>query len=78
MPLIKSAVAAISLILAGTFSAVAAPAYDSSRVESMRAFEWAPKSVMSAEARRARAQALTSSRRQEPPFSRMSLEKYFQ
>lgn len=73
MSLIKSAFFAASFAIIGTMSATAAQNYDSSRIEAMRNYEWSAKKSVSGEARRARAQAVTSPR-QAAPFSRMSLE----
>lgn len=72
MSLIKSAFFAASFAIIGTVSATA-QTYDSSRIEAMRNYEWSAKNSISGEARRARAQAVTSPR-QVAPFSRMSLE----
>lgn len=73
MSLIKSALIAVSFALLGTASATAAQPYNSGRIESMRTFEWSAPKPVSAEARRARAEATTQTR-QAAPFSRMSLE----
>lgn len=80
MSLIKSAFLAASFAVIGTVSAATAQTYDSSRIESMRTYEWSPRNsewssrnFVSVEARRARAQAVTPSR-QPAPFSRAVLE----
>jgi hypothetical protein len=73
MSLIKSALVAASFAFAGAVSANATTPYDSSRVEAMRFHETTVPVTMSAQARQARAQAVTPIR-QAAPFSRMSLE----
>lgn len=80
MSLIKSAFFAASFAIIGMASATA-QTYDSSRIEAMRNYEWSAQNSyggsaqnsVSREARRARAEAVTSPR-QAAPFSRMSLE----
>jgi len=73
MSLLKSALIAASFAIVGTVSATAAQPYDSGRIESMRTYQWSAQKPVSAEARRARAEAVTQTRRA-APFSRMSLE----
>jgi len=73
MSLIKSTLFAASFAVIGALSANAAHA-DTSYVEAMRAHEWSAKTAVSAEARRARASAVTTTRQAAAPFSRMSLE----
>lgn len=73
MPLIKPAFLAASFAIFGMASVTSAQAYDSSRIEAMRSYEWSMRNTMSVEARRARAQVVPPVR-QPAPFGRAALE----
>lgn len=73
MSLITSALIATSFAAACAASTIATSSSISSRADAARTYEWSAHHSFSAEARRARAQAVAPAR-QTTPFTRFSLE----